>query len=222
MLVIGLAAPALVVLTLRWVNPPVSAFMLQQHWHTEAQEDTVGPTIRYHWVDMANISPNLALAVVASEDQTFPTHHGFAWASINKAIQTNEEGGRLRGASTITQQTAKNLFLWPGKSYVRKGIEAYITVCMEVLWPKRRILEVYLNIAQFDNNVFGAGAAANRLLHTTPAALTREQAALLAAVLPAPHRSEVTAPSDYVRQRQSWILGQMAHLGNGYLATILR
>lgn len=209
------------VLALRWVTPPVSAFMLQQHWRTEAHENTVGPTVYYHWVDMANISPYLALAVVAGEDQTFPSHHGFAWASINKAIQANDAGGRLRGASTISQQTAKNLFLWPEKSYVRKAIEAYITVCMETLWPKRRILEMYLNIAQFDNNVFGVGAAANRLLHTTPDALTREQAALLAAALPAPHRYDVTAPSAYVRGRQAWIQAQMSHLGDGYLKKIL-
>lgn len=196
--------------------------MLQQHWRTEARENTVGPTIYYHWTDLDQISPHLALAVVAGEDQTFPTHHGFVWSSINKAIKEKEAGGDLRGASSITQQTAKNLFLWPAKSYVRKAIEAYITVCMEALWPKRRIIEVYLNIAQFDSNVFGAGAAANRLLHTSPGALTREQSALLAAVLPAPRRYHVTAPSDYVRGRQAWILRQMAGLGDGYLHTMLQ
>lgn len=218
---LALVTPAMAVLPLRWVDPPLSAFMLETHRRIQARQHIDGPTIYYRWVDLETIAPAMALAAVAAEDQTFPNHHGFVWGQIDKALEHNLDGGRVRGASSISQQVAKNLFLWPAKSYVRKGIEAYFTVWIELLWPKRRILEVYLNIAQFDNRIFGVGAAAPHLFGVPPGRLTRAQAALLAAVLPAPRRADAEAPSAYIRRRQDWILQQMDQLGDGYLAAIL-
>lgn len=204
---------------MRWVNPPLSAYMLRTHWQSEYSGE--GPTIYYRWADLDQIAPCLPLAAVAAEDQTFPEHHGFVWAAINEALIDNADGGPIRGASTISQQTVKNLFLWPAKSYIRKGIEAYLTVWLELFWSKRRILEVYLNIAQFDDRVFGAGAAAQRLFGTTAAELGAHQCAALAAVLPAPERYRATSPGPYVREQQAWILRQMRQLGDGYLEEIL-
>jgi monofunctional glycosyltransferase len=193
-----------VVAALRWIDPPTSAFMLR--------ERTTTP-IRYRWVDDANISPHVKVAVIASEDQNFPAHHGFDLKQINDALVDRQRGRRVRGASTISQQVAKNLFLWPQQSWVRKGLEAYFTVLIETLWPKQRILEVYLNIAEFGRGVFGVGAAADVYFHKRAARLNQYDAALLAAVLPSPKRMRVNAPSNYVRERQEWILAQMRGLG---------
>jgi monofunctional biosynthetic peptidoglycan transglycosylase len=192
------------VLTLRWVDPPTSAFMIRER---------MAAPIRYRWVDDANISPHLKVAVIAAEDQNFPAHHGFDLKSINEALEERQRGRRVRGASTISQQVAKNLFLWPQQSWLRKGLEAYFTVLVETLWPKRRILEVYLNIAEFGRGVFGVGAAADVYFHKRSARLNVDDAALLAAVLPSPKRMRVNAPSTYVRSRQQWILEQMRGLG---------
>lgn len=200
-------------------NPQTTAFMQQRlaYLHTHADRRI---QIDYRWVDYANIAPSMRLAVVTSEDQDFPFHHGFDWSAIDKALHHNAHSHHVRGASTISQQTAKNLWLWPGRSYFRKGIEAYFTALMELEWPKQRILEMYLNVAQFDDNVFGVGAAARHLFAETPAQLTPEQAALLAAALPAPDRFNVTDPSAYLLRRQTWILDQMRMLGSDYLDTI--
>jgi monofunctional biosynthetic peptidoglycan transglycosylase len=200
----------LIPLLLRWVPPPVSAFMLQANGSDSA--------VRYRWVPCRRISPYVPLAVVAAEDQQFPTHWGFDFRAISAALKENKRRRQPRGASTITQQVAKNLFLWPGRSYLRKGAEAYFTTIIELLWPKRRVLEVYLNIAQFGPKVFGVEAA-SRLYFQKPASqLDKSEAALLAAVLPNPRRLKVAQPSDYVRQRvgqiqrQMDLLGGMAHL----------
>jgi len=210
-----LAASALVVLVLRWADPPTSAFMLE----ARAAE---GPLIHQHWVPIERISPWLALAVVASEDQRFPNHFGFDLEAIAEALHEHAEGEGLRGASTISQQVAKNLFLWPGRNLVRKGIEAWFTVLLETFWSKRRILEVYLNIAQFGPRTFGAGAAAERYFHQSPARLSRRQAARMAVVLPDPDGLSVSHPSSYVLQRERWVLGQMSQLGGrSYLADML-
>jgi monofunctional biosynthetic peptidoglycan transglycosylase len=177
--------------------------------------------IQHRWVDWPQISPHVKVAVIASEDQKFPEHHGFDLESINDALEERERGRRVRGASTISQQVAKNLFLWPGQSWVRKGFEAYYTVLIETLWPKRRILEVYLNIAEFGTGVFGVGAASEVYFHRRAARLSAPDAALLAAVLPNPKRLRVAAPSRYVRSRQDWILGQMRGIGGvGLLSQI--
>jgi monofunctional glycosyltransferase len=192
------------VVAFRWIDPPTSAFMIR--------ERLVAP-IRHRWVDGANISPQLKVAVIAAEDQNFPAHYGFDLKSINDALVDRQRGRRVRGASTISQQVAKNLFLWPQQSWLRKGLEAYFTVLIETLWPKQRILEVYLNVAEFGRGVFGVGAAADVYFHKSAARLNPYDAALLAAVLPSPKRMRVNAPSNYVRERQQWILGQMRGLG---------
>ena len=194
------------VLVLRWVAPPTSSVILQRGFSEGRPQD-------YQWTPISRISPWAALAVVAAEDQKFPQHHGFDIASIKDALENNASGGRLRGASTLTQQVARNLFLWQGRSYVRKGLEAWFTLLLETLWPKQRILEVYLNIAETGRQTFGVQAAALRFFQRPASALSREQAALIAAVLPSPGRSRLDQPSGYILQRQEKILQQMEQLG---------
>jgi monofunctional biosynthetic peptidoglycan transglycosylase len=172
-----------------------------------------GRRTRYTWVDLEQISPHAAIAVIAAEDQQFPFHAGFDFKSIRDAIRTNSRGRRVRGASTISQQVAKNLFLWSGRSYLRKGLEAYFTVLIEWLWPKERILEVYLNIAEFGPGTYGMEAAARRYYRKPAAALSRRESATLAAVLPNPRTFKVQAPSRYVIERRNWIMQQMRGLG---------
>lgn len=211
-LVVLVVVPVVLVLPWRWVAPPTSAFMVRARVRGE------GP-VYYHWVDWDAISPELAIAAVAAEDQKFPTHAGFDWDAIDAALARNRRGGARFGASTISQQLAKNLFLWPRQSWVRKGLEAYLTVWMELLWPKRRILEVYLNVAEFGPGVFGVGAASERLMAKAPAELTGRDAALLVAVLPSPKRMSAAAPSNYVRRRAGQIQGAVRQLGGPrYLA----
>ncbi|EPY7019631.1 TPA: monofunctional biosynthetic peptidoglycan transglycosylase [Klebsiella pneumoniae] len=166
------------------------------------------------WVAMDKISPWMGLAVIAAEDQKFPEHWGFDVSAIEKALAHNERHEtRIRGASTLSQQTAKNLFLWDGRSWLRKGLEAGLTVGIETVWSKKRILTVYLNIAEFGDGIFGVEAAAQRYFHKPASQLTPGEAALLAAVLPNPIRYRADAPSGYVRSRQAWILRQMRQLG---------
>jgi monofunctional biosynthetic peptidoglycan transglycosylase len=155
--------------------------------------------------------------MVAAEDQRFPEHGGFDLVEIRQAWDRFRAGGRLRGASTISQQVAKNLFLWSGKSLVRKGLEAWFTLLIELTWPKRRILEVYLNIAQLGPHTYGVGAASWRYFHRPPVALTERDAALMAAVLPNPERFRLDAPSGYVQKRAAWVRTQMRRLGPRYL-----
>ena len=200
------------VLALRWINPLCSAFMLEAQTQAWLDHDK-SYVWRQRWVGLEQISPNLPLAVVASEDQKFPEHWGFDVEAIEKAYSLNQHSHKVRGASTISQQVAKNLFLWSGRSYFRKGLEAYFTVLIETCWPKRRILEVYLNIAEFGHGIYGAEAAAERFFRVPAARLTRGEAAVLAAVLPNPQRLLANAPSAYVEQRRAWILVQMQRLG---------
>ncbi|MBK0015894.1 monofunctional biosynthetic peptidoglycan transglycosylase [Kosakonia cowanii] len=171
------------------------------------------------WVSMDEISPWMALAVVAAEDQRFPDHWGLDVEAIEKALSHNEKHeNRIRGASTLSQQTVKNLFLWDGKSWLRKGLEAGLTVTTEAVWTKRRILTVYLNIAEFGDGIFGVEEASQRYFHKPASRLTMSEAALLAAVLPNPIRYKAAAPSGYVRNRQAWIMRQMQQLGGeGFL-----
>ncbi|HWG77239.1 MAG TPA: monofunctional biosynthetic peptidoglycan transglycosylase [Steroidobacteraceae bacterium] len=208
------------VLTLRYLSPPTSAFMLEASAQAKLQGERHYRT-DYRWRSLAAISPEVAIAVVASEDQHFPDNDGFDFDSIRAALRAHERGARLRGASTITQQVAKNLFLWSGRSFLRKGLEAGLTVLIDHLWSKQRTLEVYLNIAQFGPGIFGVEAAAHRYFRTSAAHLTRDQAALLAAVLPDPLRLHPNAPSRYVMAQHDWILQQIANLGGpGYLGTV--
>jgi monofunctional biosynthetic peptidoglycan transglycosylase len=205
------------VLLLRWVHPFTSAYMLEAR---TGAISVAGYRTDYEWVDLEHISPNAAIAVVASEDQQFPFHDGFDFKSIRESVRASEQGKRLRGASTISQQVAKNLFLWNG-GFLRKALEAYFTVLIEAMWPKERILEMYLNIAEFGRGVYGVEAAARRFFHKPAARLTSSEAALLAAVLPNPIRLRVDRPSPYVLSRREWILGQMRGLGGaGYLKAI--
>jgi monofunctional glycosyltransferase len=203
---------AVPVLLLRWLHPLTSAFMLARSLQAAMERDSAYHT-EFEWVSLERISPNAAIAVIASEDQQFPFHTGFDFNSIREAVRASERGKRLRGASTISQQVAKNLFLWSGHSFVRKGLEAYFTILIEALWPKERILETYLNIAEFGKGVYGVEAASRRFYHKPAVRLTSYDAALLAAVLPSPVRFRVDRPSHYVLSRREWILGQMRGLG---------
>jgi monofunctional biosynthetic peptidoglycan transglycosylase len=202
------------VVALRWLPVPASSVMLQRAL-------AEGSWQHYQWTPISRIAPAMGLAVVAAEDQKFPTHSGFDLQAIQDAISHNARGGRLRGASTISQQVARNLFLWQGRSWLRKGLESWMTVLVEALWPKRRILEVYLNIAETGPQTFGVGAAAHRYLGTSPARLTRAQSALIAAVLPSPQRMHIERPTPYVQSRRDHILQQMNMLGDGYLHGIM-
>lgn len=209
-------------LLLRWLNPLTSAVMVEARIHAWAARAHDYRT-DFQWASLEQISPHAAIAVIASEDQLFPFHAGFDFNSIRAAVRASEQGKRLRGASTISQQVAKNLFLWSGHSFVRKGLEAYFTVLIEVLWPKERILEVYLNIAQFGDGIYGVQAAAQRFWHKPAQKLTSSEAALLAAVLPNPLKMHADRPSRYVQLRRDWILGQMRDLGGAaYLKALER
>lgn len=200
------------VLLLRWIPPVTSAFMLSRRVDALVQRDW-DFQLRYTWRSNKNISRNLPIALVAAEDQTFPDHHGFDFKAIDKAMKNNQRGRKVRGASTISQQVAKNLFLWKGRSYLRKGLEAWYTVLIEVLWPKQRILEVYANIAEFGDGVYGAEAAARTYFGKPAARLTPSESARMAAVLPSPRRYSVAKPGPYVQRRARWIERQVRHLG---------
>ena len=192
------------VVPLRWVEPTTSAFMMQDRSGVEP--------LRYEWLPWDELGSTVVLAVVAAEDQRFADHHGFDFKAIQKAVDEQDERGYLRGASTITQQTVKNLFLWPGRSFLRKGLEAWLTVVTELCLPKRRILEIYLNIAEFGPGIYGVGAASRHYFGKPPSRLSDAEAALLAAVLPNPRHLHADRPSRYVRERQRWILTQMRRL----------
>lgn len=210
-LAILLLAPALLVLSMRWIDPPSSAFILKRQydlWVSGSSE-----RVRQQWVDSAHIAPSLKLAAIAAEDQRFPEHWGFDLHAIASAVQERANNGRVRGASTISQQVAKNLFLWSGRSWLRKGLETYFALLIELCWSKQRILEVYLNIAQFGPSVFGAEAASWMYFNQSADRLSAHQAARLAAVLPNPNLWKVHAPSAYIHGRVFWIEGQMAQLG---------
>lgn len=201
------------------VNPATTAFI--QERRVDLMQDGDKPDVGYRWTPYAQIAPVMRLAVITAEDQQFPYHHGFDWEAMGAAFEHNAKHKRVRGGSTISQQTAKNLWLWSGRSYMRKALEAWFTVLIETEWSKRRILEMYLNVAQMDDAVFGVGVASRQLFGVTPAQLTRQQAALLAASLPAPDIYDVTDPSAHLQKRSAWILDQMDGLGGtDYLSDI--
>lgn len=218
LLVLGcIAATALPVLAMRWLDPWTSAFMVAARKDAALAGDWRSAN-RYQWRDFDAIAPAAAVAVIAAEDQLFPYHGGFDLDSIRNAMQSNANSKRVRGASTISQQVAKNLFLWKKRSWLRKGLEAWFTLLIEVCWSKQRILEVYLNVAEFGPRLYGVEAAAQQYFGRSAAKLTRRQAALMAAVLPNPKRFSIAAPSNYVRRRATWIESQMRALGgNRYL-----
>ncbi len=207
---------AVPVLVLRWVPPPTSMFMLIDRIGGLMHGDR-HYRIQYRWTPWEAISPQAKLAVVASEDQTFVDHIGFDFKAIGKALERNRTGKKVFGGSTISQQTAKNLFLYPSRSYLRKVLEAYFTALIELSWPKQRILEVYLNIAEFGEGIYGVGAASHAFFNTSAARLNSSQAALLAAVLPNPKLLKARSPSTYVLHRRDWITGQMRYLSGRHL-----
>ena len=190
----------------RYIPVPVTPLMLTRNIDE-------GTPINYTWTPIENISPNLVQAVVASEDNLFMEHNGFDFKQIEIARREAEAGKRLRGASTITQQTAKNLFLWQGRSWLRKGLEAYFTVLLEQLWSKKKIMETYLNCIEMGDGIYGAAAVAKINFKTTPDKLTKEQCALIAATLPNPRKFNSAKPSKYMKQRQNAILKNMKNIG---------
>ena len=200
-LVVWVGITALPVACVRFVNPPFSAFMLEHRLEGKVTHQT--------WVPLNRVSPSMQRALIAAEDQKFFSHFGFDVQAIDDAIEDRLEGKSTRGASTLTQQVAKNLFLWPGRNVVRKALEAWFTVLLEVLLPKERILELHLNLAEYGEGVYGVEYAARVNFGCSAAALTPEQAALLAVVLPSPKNRRVTAPTLKVRERANWVLEQM-------------
>ncbi len=214
-------ASVLAVVLWRFAPPPLSGVMAER-W-LEARREGRPWRLEYRWVPRRDIAPTLPLAVIAAEDQRFFRHHGWDTDAIRDAVAEARDGGRRRGASTISQQVAKNLFLWSGRSWLRKGLETWYTFWIELLWPKERILEAYLNLAEWDEGVFGVDAACRRHFGTAPDRLDRARAARLAAVLPNPRKMDAGRPSAYVLRRQGQILEQMGHLeGSEYTAPLAK
>lgn len=202
------------IIALRWVNPPITITQLT-NW-------VQGHGLKRDYVDFDAMSPNIRLAVMASEDQLFPDHNGFDIKSIKKALESNKKSKRVRGASTISQQVAKNVFLWQGRSWFRKGLEVYFTFMIELLWSKERILEMYLNVSEMGTGIFGVEAAAQKYFKKPASKLTRTEAARIAAVLPNPKKYKAEPASPYVARRTSWILNQMNNLqGDEEVAKLL-
>jgi monofunctional biosynthetic peptidoglycan transglycosylase len=200
------------VLLFRFVPIPVTPLMLIRCGEQIFSSDPV--RLKHDWVSLDEISKNLPLAVVCSEDQNFMNHSGFDLKAIQRSVDAAKRGAkRVRGASTISQQTAKNVFLWPGRSWVRKGFEVYFTVLIEFVWGKERIMEVYLNSIEMGKGIYGAEAASEYFFHTNAKNLSRSQAAALAAVLPNPREYSANPPGPYVQERIGWIVGQMGRWG---------
>ncbi|HBS84859.1 monofunctional biosynthetic peptidoglycan transglycosylase [Vreelandella alkaliphila] len=199
------------VLLFRFVPPPGSMVMVERKIQSWINSEPID--IQRQWRSWENLSSNAKLAVIAAEDQRFPQHRGFDLVELKRALKASLDGERLRGASTLSQQTAKNVFLWSGRSWARKGLEAWFTLLIELLWSKQRILEVYLNVAEWDTGVFGLEAAAGHYFGASGSALTERQASLLAAILPSPRTRSASRPDAQVERRSQWILQQMRNLG---------
>lgn len=210
--VVFVAVTALQVASLRFVDPWFSSFMAIRQFEAWAAGDARF-SVAYEWRDLPRIAPSLPVALVAAEDQRFAEHFGFDLQAIEKAERANARGRKLRGGSTISQQLAKNLFLWGGRSYVRKGVEAWYTLLIEAMWPKQRIIEVYANVVEFGDGVYGAQAASRRFFGKDASRLTPSESARLAAVLPAPKRYSVARPGPYVARRARAIERQMRQIG---------
>ncbi len=198
----------------RFVNPPITSLMLARVSEQAIHGEKI--KLKKQWISLDKISPDLQLAVVASEDNWFLEHHGFDFEAIDKAKDYNErkKGKRIHGASTISQQTAKNVFLWSGRSWIRKGLEVYFTVLIEFVWPKKRIMEVYLNVIETGDGIYGAEMASETYFRKPAFRLTRPEAALLAAILPNPRKWNPVRPTSYLFSRQHWILWNMGNVGN--------
>lgn len=199
------------VILFRWIPIPVTPLMIIRSVEQLAKGEKA--VLSHQWVSLDKISNNLAKAVIVSEDQKFIEHFGFDFEAIEKAFEGNQKGRKIKGGSTITQQTAKNVFLWPQRSYIRKGFEMYFTFLIEIFWSKERILEVYLNSIEMGNGVYGAEAAAQHWFRKPAAKLTKYQAASIAAILPNPRKYKATNSSNYVERRKNWIIRQMGYFG---------
>ena len=205
-----------IVLLFSAVPPPGSMVMVERKVQSWINSEPI--RIQRQWRSWDSLSANAKLAVIAAEDQRFPHHGGFDLVELRRALQASQDGGRLRGASTLSQQTAKNVFLWTGRSWARKGLEAWFTLLIEMLWSKQRILEVYLNVAEWDSGVFGLEAASQHYFGVSGNSLTERQASLLAAILPSPRTRSAARPDAQVERRSQWIRQQMRNLGGpGYL-----
>ncbi len=197
--VIGVVIPVVLVLVFRFVPPPVTYLMVERAIQ--------GHGMDYRWRPLSRISPNMINAAIAAEDAQFCDHHGFDFEAIEKALDSNARGRKVRGGSTISQQTAKNVFLWPGRNWVRKGFEAYFTVLIETLWGKRRIMEAYLNVAEMGPGVYGVEAASQKYFHKPAISLSAYEAARIAAILPSPLRYKAVGGGPYVQRRSRAIGG---------------
>ena len=200
------------VILFKWVPVPLTPLMIIRC--VEQKCDNKEMTLKHDGVSLDEISPKLQLAVVCSEDQNYLKHFGFDWGAIEKAIKNNEQGKKVRGGSTISQQTAKNVFLWPGRSYIRKAFEAYFTLLIEICWSKERIMEVYLNSIEMGNGVYGAEAASKFWFKKSANKLNKDESAAIAAILPNPLKYVANPPSNYVSKRKTWIKQQMSYWGN--------
>jgi len=199
------------VLLFRWIPVPLTPLMLIRC--VEQKIDGKPMKLKKTWVPLEQITPNLQLAVVCSEDQNFLKHHGFDYDAIEKAMDYNDSHKHKRGASTISQQTAKNLFLWPGRSWVRKGLEVYFTFLLELCWNKERIMTVYLNIIEMGDGIYGAEAASKEYFHKKASSMTKTECATVAAILPNPRKFSATRPDAFVYTRSAWIQNQMSLWG---------
>ncbi|MBW2961605.1 monofunctional biosynthetic peptidoglycan transglycosylase [Mesonia aestuariivivens] len=198
------------VLVFKWVPVPITPLMVIRYFETPSEKRELW---QHDWEPLENISVNLQKAVICSEDQNFVKHHGFDMQAIEKAIENNKKGNRVRGASTISQQTAKNVFLWPSRTWVRKGFEVYFTFLIETIWDKERILEVYLNSIEMGNGVYGAEAASQYWFKRKASLLKIQEAAAIAAILPNPMRYNANPASVYIQSRKNWIAKQMRYYG---------
>ncbi|RIA11058.1 monofunctional biosynthetic peptidoglycan transglycosylase [Flavobacteriaceae bacterium MAR_2010_72] len=199
------------VVVYKWVPVPITPLMVIRNIEQSQEDKEV--VWKHDWVSLDNISINLQKAVIASEDQNFLNHHGFDFEAIKKAMDNNQKGRRIKGASTISQQTAKNVFLWPQRSWLRKGLEAYFTFLIELVWSKERIMEVYLNSIEMGNGIYGAEEASKRWFRKSANRLTQQEAAAIAAILPNPRVYRANPASAYIQGRKNWIVRQMGYLG---------
>jgi monofunctional biosynthetic peptidoglycan transglycosylase len=210
-MIVFLIASVASVILFRWIPIPVTPLMVIRSVEQLADGDKA--IFEHQWVSLGKISNNLAKAVIVSEDQKFIEHFGFDIEAIEKAFKGNQKGKKIKGGSTITQQTAKNVFLWPQRSYIRKGFEMYFTFLIEVFWSKERILEVYLNSIEMGNGIYGAEAASQYWFNKPATKLTKYEAASIAAILPNPRKYKARGSSNYVERRKNWIVRQMGYFG---------
>lgn len=211
LLLYALIIPIIIVVIFKWVPVPATPLMAIRYF--EQKQTDQKSVWKHDWVPLEDISKNLQLAVICSEDQNFLKHRGFDIQAIEKAIDDNQKGKRIRGGSTISQQTAKNVFLWPQRSWLRKGMEAYVTILIELIWSKERIMEVYLNSIEMGNGVYGAEAAAQYWFKKPASKLSKSEAAAIAAILPRPLKYKANPPTAYIASRKLWIMKQMMFFG---------